>query len=242
MRAQEKNIKGFNILELLIVVVIIGIISGAAYPSFSEWRQERKAKGSTVKIKSIIEGINAQVQKGQYAYVQVVIDVREEDGEWKMYLTSKGMKMHTLASKINDGDSVWNTDPQSRCNILDPNYWDDDPEREEDEDKISVRQIEVPGIAANFKGMGAVCFGKDARWFSGAGTLVGGTDADAVADERIFVCVMDEDNDSTCDMNESTGEPTTGSNEKNVYSVDWTRFGEVTMYKWSPNKADWVLH
>ena len=33
MRAQEKNIKGFNLLEVLIVIVIIGFVSAVAYPN-----------------------------------------------------------------------------------------------------------------------------------------------------------------------------------------------------------------
>ena len=42
MRAQVKNIKGFNLLELVVVVVIIGVISATAYPKFQDWREKRK--------------------------------------------------------------------------------------------------------------------------------------------------------------------------------------------------------
>ena len=66
MRVQDEKIKGFNILELIIVLVIIGVISGLGYPEFSKWRVEREVRSSVVKIKSLMEGINAQVQRGQY--------------------------------------------------------------------------------------------------------------------------------------------------------------------------------
>ena len=51
MRAQEKNIRGFNLLELLVVIVIISIISAAAYPNFSSWRKEREVRTAATKIK-----------------------------------------------------------------------------------------------------------------------------------------------------------------------------------------------
>ena len=54
MRALEKNIKGFNLLEVLIVIVIIGFVSAVAYPNLSSWSKERKARGAAIKIKSLM--------------------------------------------------------------------------------------------------------------------------------------------------------------------------------------------
>jgi len=53
MRAQDEKIKGFNILELIIVVVIIGVISAVGYPNFSKWRKDREARDAVVKIKNL---------------------------------------------------------------------------------------------------------------------------------------------------------------------------------------------
>ena len=54
MQAQEKNIRGFNILELLVVISIIGMLSAYAYPNFSSWIKDRKVRQATVKIKNLI--------------------------------------------------------------------------------------------------------------------------------------------------------------------------------------------
>ena len=232
MRALEKNIKGFNLLEVLIVIVIIGFVSAVAYPNLSSWSKERKARGAAIKIKSLIEKINAQVQRGNYAFVQVFFIADATSVQVK----SRGMKISTLNSKINNGADAWNTTAASRCNIISDTYWDDDPEIV---DKLEIQIIELDEIMVNFEGESAVCFSKNARWFSGAGTFVTGTGDDIAIDERIFVCLRSSDT-STCRVDESSGIPADTS-DKNLFSIDWTRFGDVTIDKWSPARADWVL-
>ena len=147
MQAQEKNIKGFNILELAVVLVIVGVISAMAYPKFSDWKSKREIRDATLKIKSLMLGINGQVQRGLYVFVQVYVNVTDKD----ITVISKGMKPDTLASKVNNGDNVWNTDALSRCNITDTDYWDDDGGAE-DNSILQVQKLVIDGekFASNF--------------------------------------------------------------------------------------------
>ena len=175
MRAQDEKIKGFNLLELIVVVVIIGVISAIGYPKFSDWRLDRETRNSVIKIKSLIQGINAQVQRGQYAFVQV--HVEEDDG---LIVTSKGMKPQKLASLLNDGDSEWWNDEgepdfANICKTTDDDtYWDDNPFQ--GANNIEVRQITLDNVATTWQGTdGAVCFSKNDRWYSGAPQLQTGT-------------------------------------------------------------------
>ena len=98
MQAQVKNIKGFNLLEVLIVIVIIGFVSAVAYPNLTNWSKERKGRGAAIKIKSLMEKINAQVQRGNYAFVQVYFNAATDEGsgEWSVFVKSRGMKVSTL--------------------------------------------------------------------------------------------------------------------------------------------------
>ena len=147
MRAQDEKIKGFNLLELIVVVVIIGVISAIGYPKFSDWRLDRETRNSVIKIKSLIQGINAQVQRGQYAFVQVHV-LEEADG---LVVTSKGMKPQKLASLLNDEDSDWwndegDPDYENICKTTDDDtYWDDNPFQ--GANNIEVRQITLDNVA-----------------------------------------------------------------------------------------------
>ena len=241
MRVQDEKIKGFNVLELIIVIAIIGVLSAVAYPNFSDWRKDRETRNSVVKIKSLIEGINAQVQRGQYAFVQV--DVEEDDG---LIVTSKGMKPKTLATLLNNGESGWWVMPNERCKIVDKAvdeaYWDEDPDPDRNQiidlDKIEVRQIVLDNVATTWRDdVGAVCFGKNDQWYSGNGELVSSSGDDVIVDSYLFICNRSNTR-SQCDIDNVTGEPTT--EHDHLYVIEWSRFGNIKLEKWNKRDAEWI--
>ena len=241
MRVQDEKIKGFNVLELIVVIAIIGVLSAVAYPNFSEWRKDRETRSAVVKIKSLIEGINAQVQRGQYAFVQV--DVEEDDG---LIVTSKGMKPKTLATLLNNGESGWWVKPNERCKIVDKAvdeaYWDEDPDPDRNQiidlDKIEVRQIVLDNVATTWRDeIGAVCFGKNDQWYSGNGELVSSSGDDVIVDSYLFICNRSNTR-SQCDIDNVTGEPTT--EHDHLYVIEWSRFGNIKLEKWNKRDAEWI--
>ena len=246
MRAQDEKIKGFSLLELLVVVVIIGVISGVGYPKFNEWRIDRETRSSVIKIKSLFDGINAQVKRGQYAFVQVHISEEADGADRNIVVTSKGMKAETLASLLNNRNSVWWTanrtpDYANICNITDDAYWDDDPEQ--GSDNIEVRQITLQGVATTWTGsVGAVCFGKNDLWFSGNGELASSspTSNEVTVDNYLFIC--DRSNTPIqCNMDPVTGAPRTEHGQ--LYAIEWSRFGNISVEKWYPpdvNNGEWI--
>ena len=238
MRVPDEKTKGFNILELIVVLLIVGIVSALGYPEISKWRKDREVKSFAIATKTLIEGIVAQVQRGQYAFVQVRVDeageTADEDSDRVLTVTSKGMRPETLANFLNDRASAWRTNAAGRCNIADDNYWDADGGTD---DLIEVRTIEVENLATTFRGAGdseatgAICFGKNDQWFSGAGQLaVGG-----VPDSALFICDIGVDR-NTCEVND-TGSPEV--EHRYLYSIEWSRFGNVVLERWNSN-AGWV--
>ena len=235
MRVPDEKTKGFNILELIVVLLIVGIVSALGYPEITKWRKDREVKSFAIATKTLIEGIVAQVQRGQYAFVQVRVDeiaeTQEEDSDRVLTITSKGMKPETLANLLNDPGSAWRTTAAGRCNIADDDYWDADGGTD---DLIEVRSIDVVNLATTFRGgTGAVCFGKNDQWFSGAGTLaVGG-----IPDGALFICDIGVGR-NTCDVNDE-GDPATGVEHRYLYSIEWSRFGNVVLERWD-NNTGWV--
>ena len=73
-------------------IVIIAVISAAAYPNFSSWRKERSARSGSIEIKSIIENIHAQSQRGLYGFVQVQFT----ESKGNLTVISRGMKKDKL--------------------------------------------------------------------------------------------------------------------------------------------------
>ena len=235
MRVPDEKTKGFNILELIVVLLIVGIVSALGYPEITKWRKDREVKSFAIATKTLIEGIVAQVQRGQYAFVQVRVDetgeTQDVNSDRVLTITSKGMKPETLANFLNDRASAWRTNAAGRCNIADDDYWDADGGTD---DLIEVRSIDVVNLATTFRGgTGAVFFGKNDQWFSGNGTLaVGG-----IPDGALFICDIGVGR-NTCDVNDE-GSPSTGAVHRYLYAIEWSRFGNVVLERWD-NNAGWV--
>ena len=251
MQALEKNIKGFNILELIVVVVIIGLISALAFPNISSWTKERETRNAAQRIKTLMTNINSQVQRGKYGFVQVFVqDLTVGTGsETKqvVIVKSKGMKMNTLMTMVNDGEHEWNDDNGNTkwCDADETNtdYWDD--QGSEDGIVSEVGYFKFEDIAVNFrKKIGAVCFSTEGTWYSGAEEFISesGADSEVSVDSLFFLCVRKEVT-SVCDIGQTDGLPSAATKKNNqpIFAVSWSRFGNITLEKWSNSENDWIL-
>ena len=241
MRAQEKNIRGFNLLELLVVIVIISIISAAAYPNFSSWRKEREVRTAATKIKNLFTNIYSQVQNGSFAFVQVEVTNKFDD----LAVISKGLNMDTLTQRIRNVDK-WNSDITVRCDA--DQTWDEEGATREEESKWSVSNnlqvgfLSFDDIVVNFDGKnsGTICFSKDGTWYSADGEF----ESSQSITEKLYIC-NGTSTITKCDVTgpfiPKPGNPIPGSEHEYVFEINWSRFGNVTMEKWNVKENEWVI-
>ncbi len=234
---QEQDIRGFTILELLVVITIVSIISAVAYPNFSSWKKEREVRSATEKIAGMITNIATQTQRGIFSYSQfMIVTVPKKSAGF----FSKGMTDSKFKEIINDGKTP-------SCKITQSGHWS----------KLNDQKLELGGktysdyfegynpeigidkteIAVHIKRDSAICFGKGGNYYKATEDLsklsnrnikIEGADTP----NYIIICTLDtaKKNSSVC--------PRDGNKlEKPAYLVKWSRFGNVSKYKWSG--SDW---
>ena len=234
---QDQDIKGYTILELLVVIAIIAIISAVAFPSFSKWSTERKVRTATEKVASMISNIATQTQRGNLAYSQLMVLAVPQQSS---IFVTKGMGDKNFKDKLEKG--------QINCPVSPTGYWDDFGKPTKNiqglnfseyyeffnpEDKV----IGESKIAVHFTLPSAICFGKGGNYYKATNALSKVSNTNVVIEgsstpNYIIICTYKnaQKNGNKC--------PTRGKAlEKPAYLVKWSRFGNVSKFKWSG--SDW---
>ena len=219
MQAQQKKIKGFSLLEVLVVLAIVGIISAIGIPQFSSLSKDREVRIEAERIRDLIVSINSQVQRGSYGFGQFVVET-EDSG--KLSFSTNGMLTTKLAQNI--GVPGWHSS-STRCEVEESssNKFDHygksgtNPE---------VRHFETDEVNISISS-GAVCFSKDGTYFSTSGDLT---------ENNIYVCSKNID-----DCPDYPGFKDKDRKKKVIFEISWTRFGNVKLEKYNVNNGDWAI-
>ena len=60
----KKIAKGFTIIELLVVLVVLGVFSAVAYPNITKWITDREVKKEAYEVISYLKERKNEVQTG----------------------------------------------------------------------------------------------------------------------------------------------------------------------------------
>jgi len=219
---QKQDIKGFSLLELLVVVVIVAIISAVGYPNFMDWRKDREVGAAAENVSSMISGIVAQTQRGSFPYVQFTFGITRGVDE-KIFKT-KGMSQKSLGSTLNAGNTL-------NCDIVNSGVWDNH--------EVHVYQAEV---AVHKDTSGAVCFSKDGSYYGSSGSLASNPNVairGTTTSNYIVICDLDQydiNGDSKIGPN---GQCNLSTLQQPAYLVEWSRFGGINLFKWSG--SEWTI-
>ncbi len=226
---QDQEIRGFTLLELLVVIVIISIISAVGYPQFTSWKKDREVRYAAEKVANLITSINTQAQRGSYPFVQFYIkpspSIDADGTAKKVEFITKGQTTEKYNKNLNKGINP--TCSITNSGVFDNNEFD---KYDSEDEKISV-QIEAKG---------AVCFSQNGKYFKKEGKmssnklLPGGLEGRST-DNYIIICSKDsaaKTNKKICATKKADGL------EKPAYLVEWSRFGNISKFKWSG--SDWT--
>ena len=179
MQSTPKKIKGFTILEVIIVLSLVGIISAIGIPQFNSWNKDRVVRAEAERVRDIVTSITSQVQRGLYGFGQFQVDVTGAN----VSFSTNGMLMANIATRVfRDGTDV------CLSGDLAEDYWD---HFGTDRQNAEVRFYQTDEIKVDITN-GVVCFSKDGSLFSGG--LDFGDNAEVV--ETIFICSRDTE---TCE-------------------------------------------
>ena len=236
MQEQEKNNKGFSLLEIIVVLAIVGALAGVGIPNFAKWNNKRIIANASEEVASLLRNIHATTERGTFAYVQLIFESDFEDG---ISIKTKGVTMDNFTTKMNDTSVSWNTSPDNRCSVtpLDDEFWTSE-DTDRDELKANIFEISRSDVVFNFIGEASLCLSRNGKFYYGTGAIATGEQP-----ENYIYLLLNKGENTDCTITYIDDEPNEkvipqpaawdGGGCKYVGAVRWTRFGEIDTFRWN---------
>ena len=170
---RNREVKGFTLLELLVVLLIVALISAVGYPNFLSWSKDREVRQASEKLANSITSINTQTQRGTYPFTQLLI----------VPSTSKGKNKKSFSDLVNAGTAV-------TCDTTSSAFWDNH----------QIKIDDIKEVYVHFDNVSAICFSKNADYYLETGDIAGQAtvvdDANVDIDNYIIICGSNSDCDT----------------------------------------------
>mgnify|MGYP000091264356 CR=1 FL=1 len=204
------NIKGFTLIELIIVIAIIGALSVAGIPNYIEWSKDRKVRKVNEQIAGLITRLNTQTQRGVFPYTQLRITPQIDNS---ILVTASGKTKKSILKGLSESPQILLT-----CDMYKDTYWDK-----------TLSTFTLENIFVHVQNKSGVCFSKNADNYKTKGDIKKNTALytdDKVEIKNYLIFCHTSNN---CGLKPKTP----------AYMVVWSRFGNVTKFKYN-SSGEWI--
>ena len=212
---QKKN-KGFTLLELLIVLTIISVVSAIGLPNFNSWRSDREVRVAAVKLSDLFTEVYNHTQGSAYPFTQVLINSEESE----IVVTGHGMSTDQYSTVLYN-----NNNSRPTCEVgTKSDAWSD----------INIRPLRTDKVLFDFVDTVGICFSKRTSHYDV------NAESTSFGTEAVILClkaIMISNGFSECDLDDIERESTNYP----AYQVEWSRFGNINMYKYNHGTNEWIL-
>ena len=219
-----KKIRGFTILELLVVLVVMGVFTAIAYPNISSWITDREVKKEVYETVTFIKERKAEVTSGKYGMTQIVLKPNLEVytmSPQNFFNTYQNISSSSSYKTNKQCDYAWRQSGFSRNSSLETLSF-----------PINVSEVQVYPNGAHNPSATYLCITKDA---SIKFMQLRKTDRDPDTNQNVdmFVfCSNSNTTQSTCKFD---------ANYDFMYKLNIDNFQNIKVYKKNKNKNSWII-
>ena len=218
-----KKIRGFTILELLVVLVVMGVFTAIAYPNISSWITDREVKKEVYETVTFIKERKAEVTSGKYGMTQIVLKPNLEVytmSPQNFFNTYQNISSSSSYKTNKQCNYAWRQSGFSRNSSLETLSF-----------PINVSEVQVYPNGAHNPSATYLCITKDA---SIKFMQLRKTDRDPDTNQNVdmFVfCSNSNTTQSTCKFD---------ANYDFMYKLNIDNFQNIKVYKKNKNKNSWI--